>query len=134
METESNVYTWQKRWCLRVIAVVVTLGAIALLSPVGAAEQAEVKKFTLVNVLLDGAKIWLPSSIIVHKGETVELTLDNKLDGPHGFKIEALGIETVVQPKSKTTVQFTPDKAGVFPYICQLHPPHIGGQLLVLDK
>ena len=134
METETHVYTCQKSRRLQAIIVTVGLSVCALLGPVAAAEDADVKKFTLINVLLDGAKVWLPSSVIVKQGETVELTLDNKLDAPHGFKIEALGIETVVQPKSKTTVQFTPDQAGIYPYFCQMHPPHIGGQLLVLDQ
>jgi len=25
------------------------------------------------------------------------------------------------------------DKAGIFPIICQLHPAHVGGQLVVLE-
>ena len=29
------------------------------------------------------------------------------------------------------TVEFTADKVGVFPYSCQLHPAHVGGQLVV---
>jgi heme/copper-type cytochrome/quinol oxidase subunit 2 len=131
---ENNVYAWQKSRRLQAIVVAVALSVFALLRPVGAAEDTDAKKFTLVNVIFDGTKIWLPSSLIVYRGETVELTLINKLDEPHGFMMEAFGIEAVVQPKSKTTVQFTPDKAGLHTYICQLHPPHIGGQILVLDK
>ena len=34
------------------------------------------------------------------------------------------------QPK---TVEFTADRAGIFPIICQLHPAHVGGQLVVLE-
>jgi hypothetical protein len=47
-----------------------------MLSP-GDATAAEPKKFTLINVDLDGTKIWLPSSIMVHQGDAVELTLIN---------------------------------------------------------
>jgi len=94
----------------------------------------EPKKFTLINVLLDGTKIWLPSSIIVQEGDAVELTLVNKLDEPHGFAIKAFDIEQVVQPKSEMTVKFTAAKAGAYSYICQLHPPHLGGQILVLSQ
>ena len=95
---------------------------------------AEPKKFTLINVLLDGTKIWLPSNLIVQQGDEVELTLINKLDEPHGFQITDFGIEEVVQPKAQTTVKFTADKSGVHSYICQMHPPHVGGQMLVLNK
>lgn len=133
-KAENNVYTWQKSWRLRAIVVAVILSVFALLGSLGASEEAEVKKFTFVNVIFDGTKIWLPSSLIVYQGDTVELTLINKLDEPHGFELEAFGIEAVVQPKSKTTVQFTPEKAGLYSYICQMHMPHVGGQLLVLDK
>jgi heme/copper-type cytochrome/quinol oxidase subunit 2 len=107
---------------------------LILILGTGFAAADEPKKFTLINVLLDGTKIWLPSSIIVQQGDAVELTLVNKLDDPHGFEIKAFGIEQVVQPKSEMTVKFTASKAGAYSYICQMHPPHLGGQILVLSK
>ena len=107
---------------------------LMLMLGTGLAAADEPKKFTLINVLLDGTKIWLPSSIIVQQGDAVELTLINKLDEPHGFEIKAFGIEQVVQPKSEMTVNFTAAKAGAYSYICQMHPPHLGGQILVLSK
>jgi nitrosocyanin len=100
----------------------------------GDAAAAEPKKFILINVVLDGTKIWLPSSLMVHQGDEVELTLLNKLDDPHGFKIEDVGIEEVVQPKAQTTVKFTASQPGAHSYICHIHPPHIGGQILVLSQ
>ena len=75
-----------------VLLTVLILGA-------GSATAAEPTKFTLMNVVLDGTKIWLPSSLMVHQGEDVELTLINKLDDPHGLKIAEVGIEEVVHPK-----------------------------------
>ena len=115
------------------------LGWLIVLLPVlmlgvGYAAAAEPKKFTLINVVLDGTKIWLPSSLMVHQGDDVELTLINKLDDPHGLKIEDFGIEEVVQPKAQMTVQFTASQPGAHSYICHLHPPHLGGQVLVLGK
>jgi heme/copper-type cytochrome/quinol oxidase subunit 2 len=100
----------------------------------GRTHAEEARKFTLINVLLDGTKIWLPSTVVVPTGERVELTLINKLDEPHGFKVAAFNIEEVVQPKGTTIVQFPASKAGAFSYICHIHPPHIGGQILVLEK
>ena len=100
----------------------------------GHVAAAESKKFTLINVLLDGTKIWLPSNLIVQQGDAVDIILINKLDEPHGFKIEAFGIEEVVQPKAQTTVTFTATKPGPHGYICHIHPPHVGGQMLVLNK
>jgi plastocyanin len=123
-----ETYGWSRQlsW-LVVLLLVLMLGA-------GDAAAAEPKKFTLINVVLDGTKIWLPSSLMVHQGEEVELTLINKLEDPHGFQIADVGIEEVVQPKAQTTVQFTASQPGAHSYICHIHPPHIGGQILVLSK
>jgi heme/copper-type cytochrome/quinol oxidase subunit 2 len=95
---------------------------------------SEAKKFTLINVIFDGTKIWLPSSLMVQQGEEIELTLINKLDEPHGFKIAAFGVEDIVPPKAQMTVRFRASQVGPHPYICHIHPPHIGGQILVLAK
>jgi len=126
--TVRETYGWSRplSW-LVVLLLVLMLGA-------GDAAAAERKKFTLMNVVLDGTKIWLPSSLMVHQGDDVELTLINKLDEPHGFKIAEVGIEEVVQPKAQTTVTFTASQPGAHSYICHIHPPHIGGQMLVLSK
>jgi len=114
------------------------LGIILLLAffmlQVRPTAAGEVKKFTLINVVLDGTKIWLPSSLIVHEGDEVELTLINKLTAPHGFKLEAFGIEVEVPSKRKTTIRFTASKSGLYPFYCQLHAAHIGGQVLVVPK
>jgi len=98
------------------------------------ATAAEPKKFTLINVVLEGVKIWLPSSVIVHQGDEVALTLINKLDEPHGFQIADVGILEVVSPKGQTIVKFTAAKSGVHRFGCQMHPAHIGGTLLVVEQ
>jgi len=119
-------YSVQLGWFGVFLAVLILGGGhVAVAAP---------KKFTLINVLLDGSKIWLPSTLVVQQGDDVELTLINKLDEPHGFKIEDFGIEEVVQPKAQTTVKFTAARPGAHDYICQMHPPHVGGQMLVLSK
>jgi nitrosocyanin len=107
----------------------VAIGAIGI-RPAGAAEV----KLTIVNVeTAQGVKIWVPESIFAKKGDTVEIRLINKLDAEHGYTIKAFGIEKVVPAQSAETVTFTADKAGVFPISCQLHPPHVAGQLVVLE-
>lgn len=98
------------------------------------ATAGEVKKFTLVNVEIDKTKVWLPSSITVYEGDEVELTLDNKLTAPHGFKLAAYDIEVEVPSLSKRTVRFTAKSAGAYAFTCQLHAPHVGGQIVVLRK
>jgi len=98
---------------------------------------AAVKEFTLAAVIIDDAKFWLPSTIVVEEGDHVKLTLKNMAPGAvtdHGFSIPAYNITEVVERGKPKTVEFNADKAGVFPYICQLHPAHIGGQLIVHKK
>lgn len=98
--------------------------------PVAAGEV----KLTVVNVeTAQGVKIWVPESIFAKKGDTVELRLINKLDAEHGYKIDAFGVEKVVAAQAAETVSFTADKAGIFPISCQLHPPHVAGQIVVLE-
>ncbi len=98
---------------------------------------SSVKSFTLVSVMIDETKFWLPSSIMVEQGEHVKLTLKNMVPGAgnqHGFSLPGYGISEIVTAGTPKTVEFTADKPGIFPYNCQLHPGHIGGQLLVIHK
>jgi nitrosocyanin len=97
-----------------------------------------VQKFTEVSVLLGETKFWLPSTIVVSQGDKVEITLKNQVPGvgnnQHGFAIPAYNIEKVVTAGKPETVEFTADKPGVFPFGCQLHAAHVGGQLIVQPK
>jgi nitrosocyanin len=109
--------------------------AASVLTAVSAlpASAAEVT-LTVVNIESpQGVKIWVPESVFAKKGDTVKLHLINKLDAEHGYKIAAFGVEKVVKAQSAEDVSFTADKAGVFPISCQLHPPHVSGQLVVLE-
>ena len=108
------------------------LGLLAAVLPgVGYAEST--REFTVVNIETpQGVKIWEPPSLVVNKGDTVKVKLINKLDQEHGYRIADYKIEKVVPGGQAETVEFTADKAGIFPIDCQLHPPHVAGQLVVL--
>jgi nitrosocyanin len=102
---------------------------LASLWPVSA-QQA--KEFTLLTALVgESANIWLPSSIIVSKGEEVKLKLRNVADKEHGFSIDALNIKEVVKPGETKEISIKPTSEGVLRYYCHLHPGHVGGQLMV---
>jgi len=108
-----------------------------LVSPPPAADEPGTRSFTMVSVEVDGAKIWLPSVIAVEQGDKVKLTLKNLVpgaDNKHGFSIPAYNVTEVVTRDEPKTVTFVADKAGVFPFSCQLHPAHIGGSLIVEPK
>jgi nitrosocyanin len=108
-----------------------------LVSPAPAADEPGTRSFTMVSVEVDDAKIWLPSVIAVEQGDKVKLTLKNLVPGAanqHGFTIPAYNVTEIVTRGEPKTVTFVADKAGVFPFSCQLHPAHIGGSLIVEPK
>lgn len=88
--------------------------------------------FKLISsVVGKGGNIWLPSTIIIEKGSTVTLNLNNLVEKDHGFTIEGLGIKEVVKGGSNKEITIKPEKSGVYRYYCHLHKGHVGGQLLV---
>lgn len=118
--------------------VIVALSLIAALAagPVLAADAPR-RELTLMNVKYQGKVLWLPSPLIMKKGETMRLTLVNNVpDDPnvHGFTIPQFGVKVDVLRDTPSVVEFTADKAGLFETSCHLHPAHLHGQLLVLEK
>ncbi len=92
------------------------------------------RNITLVNYETDGVKQWLPGTIIVQKGDDVEITLINNVpSGVHGFMIPDFNVRKEVQKGKKEVVTFKAEKAGLFDMKCHLHPAHVGGQLLVIE-
>jgi nitrosocyanin len=93
------------------------------------------KKFTLVAEQAGDTKFWFPSTIVVEPGDKVTLNLKNEIPGTavtHGFALSAFNIsEIVTRGEKPKVVHFTADKPGIYPYFCQLHPAHVGGQLVV---
>ena len=96
--------------------------------------QAEVRKITLVNYEIEGVKQWVPGNIAGYEEEDLEITLINKAKAPHGFMIPSHDVTVVVKKGEKKTVKVKLKKEGIYPMKCHLHPAHIGGQLIVLDK
>jgi nitrosocyanin len=118
------------------LVLVVAMGAGILMSSSGVIEAQSTTNVTLVNIEFEGTKVWVPGPVVVHKGDTVRIqALNNvKSDPPvHGLAIEAYGIQALVHMGKPETIEFKADKAGIFPIICHLHPPHVGTQLVVLE-
>jgi cytochrome c oxidase subunit II len=61
-----------------------------------------------------------PDPIRVKKGERVRLVI-TAIDHDHGFKLEAFNVEQKLKKGDPTTVEFTADKAGTFPFKCSVH-------------
>ena len=120
---------------LAILSVAACALLVATARPVCAKDAAPTMSLTVVNVEYEGSKLWLPGTITVKKGTRVTLKLVNNVPSDpnqHGFAIPAYNIAEIVTRGEPKTVEFTADKPGVFPIICQLHPAHVGGELVVL--
>lgn len=96
---------------------------------------AQKRQITLVNYETDGVKQWLPGTIIVKKGEEVEITLiNNAPSGIHGFFIPDFKVRKEIKRGTKEVVTFKADKEGLFTMKCHMHPAHVGGQILILPQ
>lgn len=60
-----------------------------------------------------------PNPIRVKKGEHVKLVV-TATDHDHGFKVEELNIDQKLKKGEPTVIEFTPDKAGTFPFKCSV--------------
>jgi nitrosocyanin len=108
--------------------VLLALGALAM--PASAGEVT----LTVVNIETpQGVKIWEPTSVFARKGDTVTLKLINRHADEHGYEIAAFGVKEVVDGNKSKDISFKVDRAGIFPIKCHLHPPHVVGQLVVLE-
>ena len=128
MRKGRNSYFW--------LVLVVVMGVGILKGSWSIVEAQSTTEVTLVNVEFEGTKIWVPGPVVVKKGDTVRIKAINnvKSDPPvHGLAIEAYGIQALINVGKSEIIEFKADKAGIFPIICHLHPPHVGTQLVVLE-
>lgn len=58
-----------------------------------------------------------PNPIVVKRGEPVKLLI-TAIDHDHGFKLDAFHINQKIKKGTTVTVEFTPDKAGTYPFKC----------------
>jgi cytochrome c oxidase subunit 2 len=58
-----------------------------------------------------------PAVITVKQGERVRLII-TALDHDHGFKIDALQIDELLKKGEPTSIEFTADMTGTFPFQC----------------
>ena len=122
----------------KIVAVLAVCGLIAGAAiPAMAQGASNEQTFTVVAEQIGKSKFWIPSNIMVNQGDKVTLVLKNEIEGAditHGFELDGYGIKEVVTRGVPKTVSFTADKPGIFHYYCQLHPAHIGGDLLVIPS
>ena len=93
--------------------------------PTSAPESETTTSPSAVNgteVTVEGGEFkFSPDEITVKKGEKVTITFKNTGSFPHNFTIEGLDVATKrIQPGESDTVEFTPDQAGEFKFICDV--------------
>jgi plastocyanin len=67
---------------------------------------------------------FIPSTIILKKGQTAEITFKNTGKFPHNLSIADLGIKSkTIKPGEEDIFTLTPDKTGQFGFICTV-PGH----------
>lgn len=117
----------------RILPCVLLLGLS--ITPLARAADVPPTMLSVVNVEYEGTKMWIPGTLVVKKGSKVTIKLINNVPSDpnqHGFAIPAYNIAEVVTRGEPKTVEFVADKDGIFPIACQLHPAHVGGELVVL--
>jgi len=74
---------------------------------------------------------WDPGTVVLKKGEAVEIRITGINGQSHPFVIEGLNIKGEVQKGKTTVVSFTPKDAGIYPIVCQTHnEPSKGGPMV----
>ena len=109
--------------------------AVALLCSSAAVGVAAERSFTVVNVEYEGSKVFVPATLVVEQGDHVKIKVMNNIKSDpnqHGFAIPDYKIEKVVTRGEPQEVEFDAKQPGIFPIKCQLHPAHVGGELVVL--
>ena len=95
--------------------------------------ESDVSVVEVVSTNVQGKNVYIPSAIVVVGGRPQTLSLFNTTDIAHGFAIDGLGIETILQPGAEQTLELPVMEGGhVYRIHCHLHPPHRTATLVVL--
>ena len=76
-----------------------------------AAFADDVHQFTVVNIEFEGTKVWVPGTLVVHKGDTVKVKLINNVKSDpnqHGYAIAAFNVAAVVNRGEPQDVDLRP--------------------------
>jgi cytochrome c oxidase subunit II len=85
-------------------------------NPTTVADETNVKVITVEG----GMYYFKPNEIKVKKGEKVKITFTN-VEGLHDFVVDEFNVRTEkIQSNQTVSVEFTPDKVGVFEFYCSV--------------
>lgn len=101
--------------CSMMLAALLTLLPVMQDAPKTAPSTSDVQEIQVTARKYE----FSPNPIRVKKGAHVKLII-TAIDHDHGFKLEAFHIEQKLKKGVPTTVEFTPDQAGTFPFKCSV--------------
>lgn len=111
-----------------IVLTLLTLAGVGVLAQDAGGSPATEIKVTAKKYQFD------PKVITVKKGQQVKLII-TAVDHDHGFKLEAFNIDQKLKKGDPTTIEFTADKTGTFPFqcsnFCGLGHGKMKGQLVV---
>lgn len=121
-----------------ILALLATVGAIVAALWYNASRDAGYEVIELLAIQPQNGN-WQPSEITVERGKPVRLKIRNVETVSHGFALPDFGIGiTEIKPGEVQVIDFTPDKAGVFPFFCTVwcSNEHMAmkGKLIVTDR
>ena len=97
----------------------IVAASVVLSSGMAVSAQGEPNKpgqETVIEIVAQRFR-YTPNEIVLQKGKPARLEF-RALDFTHGFTIPDLGIRADLLPGQVTQVRLTPDKAGVFDFLC----------------
>ncbi|QJD84333.1 cupredoxin domain-containing protein [Cohnella herbarum] len=75
--------------------------------------------------------LFYPGTVVVQKGEPVELRISGINGQSHPFVIEGLNVSGEINKGKTTIVRFTPKEAGTYSIVCQTHADSKSGGPMV---
>ena len=111
-----------KPTCLAILALMLLVnGSLASLGALAQDAPSNPQAAPNVHEIQVTAKKYefSPNPIRVKKGEPVRLII-TATDHDHGIQLDAFHIKQKLKKGVPTTIEFTPDKAGTFPFKCSV--------------
>ncbi len=126
---KQQVRTSAKRYVVIIMALAVVSCAYMPASMSGADAS-----FTVVEK--NGMKVWEGGGTVDLKGrDSITLKVTNPLGAPHGFSIDSMKVQEVINPNEEKTI--TVPRGNIDTSVsehrvyCQLHPKHVAATLKV---
>ncbi|MFI5235582.1 MAG: cupredoxin domain-containing protein [Gemmatimonadales bacterium] len=84
--------------------------------------------------VLEGREVYafVPNTITIVAGDTLQLTFINPEDDPHSFVLDGLAVP--LPPQQRVHATWIAPHPGIFPFVCSVpsHLPMMAGQVIVL--